>query len=220
MGGWGDTHFPPFHRAQVPAEHVPGDALCRVHPNLQLCPPAQNTSKSFLPDWGSRPCLTNEKGLGAKVRPLAAWLQRPQRLAHVTQPSPATAGLSAVWPRARGTCPQPHRSHPSAVGTDAHVAALIPLLRAKRSGQHLPLPKQHHVPQPPPPRPSVWLPPHGSPLPRQSGPYLPGAHSSQLVPMNSWLQLHLPEPRILSSQVPRLPHGASSPPGHAANGAP
>ena len=57
----------------------------------------------------------------------------------------------------------------------------------------------------------------GLPIPRHWGPYLPGAHSSQLVPMKAWLQLHRPEPLILSSQVPRFPHGASSPHGQAAD---
>lgn len=90
----------PFHRAQVPAEHVPGDALYKVHPNLQLSPPAHNTSTYFLPDWGSQACLTDSKGLGAKGRPLAAWLHWPQLPAHVTQPSPATAGLLGQEPEA------------------------------------------------------------------------------------------------------------------------
>lgn len=57
----------------------------------------------------------------------------------------------------------------------------------------------------------------GVSVPWQAGPYLPGVHSSQAVPMKASVQLHRPDPLILSAQVPRLRQGASSPPGQTEN---
>lgn len=111
--GWEDAglSFPSLcfclTRAQVPAEHVPGDALSAQGSSQLLCLLAHSTVKHFLPNWGFQLCSSNEEGSDPVA--LSAGLQGAQ---------PSTSPLS------RSPCPaQPLGAAPARTSAFRAVSA-------------------------------------------------------------------------------------------------